>query len=1077
MDHYDSQQTNDYMQPEEDWDRDLLLDPAWEKQQRKTFTAWCNSHLRKAGTQIENIEEDFRDGLKLMLLLEVISGERLAKPERGKMRVHKISNVNKALDFIASKGVKLVSIGAEEIVDGNVKMTLGMIWTIILRFAIQDISVEETSAKEGLLLWCQRKTAPYKNVNIQNFHISWKDGLGFCALIHRHRPELIDYGKLRKDDPLTNLNTAFDVAEKYLDIPKMLDAEDIVGTARPDEKAIMTYVSSFYHAFSGAQKAETAANRICKVLAVNQENEQLMEDYEKLASDLLEWIRRTIPWLENRVPENTMHAMQQKLEDFRDYRRLHKPPKVQEKCQLEINFNTLQTKLRLSNRPAFMPSEGRMVSDINNAWGCLEQVEKGYEEWLLNEIRRLERLDHLAEKFRQKASIHEAWTDAMWPSLNPGKEAMLRQKDYETATLSEIKALLKKHEAFESDLAAHQDRVEQIAAIAQELNELDYYDSPSVNARCQKICDQWDNLGALTQKRREALERTEKLLETIDQLYLEYAKRAAPFNNWMEGAMEDLQDTFIVHTIEEIQGLTTAHEQFKATLPDADKERLAILGIHNEVSKIVQTYHVNMAGTNPYTTITPQEINGKWDHVRQLVPRRDQALTEEHARQQHNERLRKQFGAQANVIGPWIQTKMEEIGRISIEMHGTLEDQLSHLRQYEKSIVNYKPKIDQLEGDHQLIQEALIFDNKHTNYTMEHIRVGWEQLLTTIARTINEVENQILTRDAKGISQEQMNEFRASFNHFDRDHSGTLGPEEFKACLISLGYDIGNDPQVLASCMEHAQGWRLGQEIMRFSFFSSLCLDLLSPSCGPWGSSSPAVSVCPITGPPSALCCLSWQPTGCPLSSVLAALHPMGGFLHLPALSSSCLWTFPPMCVRIFSYVPLPILTPKTINLIPVLAICSCLPGPGPALPLPAFPTLLVSWYHCPPQKKTGMMDTDDFRACLISMGYNMGEAEFARIMSIVDPNRLGVVTFQAFIDFMSRETADTDTADQVMASFKILAGDKNYITMDELRRELPPDQAEYCIARMAPYTGPDSVPGALDYMSFSTALYGESDL
>lgn len=286
MDHYDSQQTNDYMQPEEDWDRDLLLDPAWEKQQRKTFTAWCNSHLRKAGTQIENIEEDFRDGLKLMLLLEVISGERLAKPERGKMRVHKISNVNKALDFIASKGVKLVSIGAEEIVDGNVKMTLGMIWTIILRFAIQDISVEETSAKEGLLLWCQRKTAPYKNVNIQNFHISWKDGLGFCALIHRHRPELIDYGKLRKDDPLTNLNTAFDVAEKYLDIPKMLDAEDIVGTARPDEKAIMTYVSSFYHAFSGAQKAETAANRICKVLAVNQENEQLMEDYEKLASDV-----------------------------------------------------------------------------------------------------------------------------------------------------------------------------------------------------------------------------------------------------------------------------------------------------------------------------------------------------------------------------------------------------------------------------------------------------------------------------------------------------------------------------------------------------------------------------------------------------------------------------------------------------------------------------------------------------------------------------------------------------------------------------------------------------------------------
>uniref|UniRef100_A0A8D3CKY8 Actinin, alpha 1 n=1 Tax=Scophthalmus maximus TaxID=52904 RepID=A0A8D3CKY8_SCOMX len=878
MDQYDGDE--DYMPQEDDWDRDMLLDPAWEKQQRKTFTAWCNSHLRKAGTQIDNIEEDFRDGLKLMLLLEVISGERLAKPERGKMRVHKISNVNKALDFIASKGVKLVSIGAEEIVDGNAKMTLGMIWTIILRFAIQDISVEETSAKEGLLLWCQRKTAPYKNVNIQNFHISWKDGLGFCALIHRHRPELIDYGKLRKDDPMTNLNTAFDVAEKYLDIPKMLDAEDIVGTARPDEKAIMTYVSSFYHAFSGAQKVRnekgnqkpnnnknrtmsgfTAANRICKVLAVNQENEQLMEDYEKLASDLLEWIRRTIPWLENRLPENTMQAMQQKLEDFRDYRRLHKPPKVQEKCQLEINFNTLQTKLRLSNRPAFMPSEGKMVSDINGAWGSLEGAEKGYEEWLLNEIRRLERLDHLAQKFRQKAAIHEAWTE--------GKEEMLQKRDFETASLSDIKALLKKHEAFESDLAAHQDRVEQIAAIAQELNELDYYDSPSVNARCQRICDQWDALGAMTQKRSEALQRTEQLLETIDQLYLEFAKRAAPFNNWMEGAMEDLQDTFIVHTIEEIQGLSTAHEQFKATLPEADKERQAILGIHNEIAKIVQTYHVNMAGINPYTTINTQEINAKWDKVTTRISQGLLVCEQSHVNcLQNNERLRRQFANQANVIGPWIQTKMEEIGRISIEMNGTLEDQLTHLRTYEKSIVNYKPKIDQLEGDHQLIQEALIFDNKHTNYTME----------------VRPCSDSCFIHSIKILC----------------DRSGTLGAEEFKACLISLGFDIANDAQ---------------------------------------------------------------------------------------------------------------------------------------------------------------------------------GENEFSRIMSIVDPNRMGLVTFQAFIDFMSRETADTDTADQVMASFKVLAGDKNYILADELRRELPPDQADYCIARMAPYTGPDGVPGALDYMSFSTALYGESDL
>lgn len=105
----------------------------------QTFTAWCNSHLRKAGTGIDNIEEDFRNGLKLMLLLEVISGETLPKPDRGKMRFHKIANVNKALDYIASKGVKLVSIGAEEIVDGNLKMTLGR-WCIALRTTVTRIN-------------------------------------------------------------------------------------------------------------------------------------------------------------------------------------------------------------------------------------------------------------------------------------------------------------------------------------------------------------------------------------------------------------------------------------------------------------------------------------------------------------------------------------------------------------------------------------------------------------------------------------------------------------------------------------------------------------------------------------------------------------------------------------------------------------------------------------------------------------------------------------------------------------------------------------------------------------------------
>ena len=75
-----------------------------------------------------------------------------------------------------------------------------------------------------------------------------------CALIHRHRPDLLDYSSLPKDSSLasssSNLSLAFKIAEQHLGIPQLLDVEDVCGTKRPDERSIMTYVAQFFHAFS-----------------------------------------------------------------------------------------------------------------------------------------------------------------------------------------------------------------------------------------------------------------------------------------------------------------------------------------------------------------------------------------------------------------------------------------------------------------------------------------------------------------------------------------------------------------------------------------------------------------------------------------------------------------------------------------------------------------------------------------------------------------------------------------------------------------------------------------------------------
>lgn len=87
-----------------------------------------------------SLDKDFSDGVKLIQLLEIMSDSSLGRyNKRPIMRVQKAENAAKALAFIRERGVKLTNIGPEDIVDGNLKLILGMIWTIILRFTISGI--------------------------------------------------------------------------------------------------------------------------------------------------------------------------------------------------------------------------------------------------------------------------------------------------------------------------------------------------------------------------------------------------------------------------------------------------------------------------------------------------------------------------------------------------------------------------------------------------------------------------------------------------------------------------------------------------------------------------------------------------------------------------------------------------------------------------------------------------------------------------------------------------------------------------------------------------------------------------
>uniref|UniRef100_H0VDU5 Dystrophin n=1 Tax=Cavia porcellus TaxID=10141 RepID=H0VDU5_CAVPO len=160
--------------------------------QKKTFTKWINAQFSKFGKQhIENLFSDLQDGRRLLDLLEGLTGQKLPK-EKGSTRVHALNNVNKALQVLQKNNVDLVNIGSTDIVDGNHKLTLGLIWNIILHWQVKNVmknimaGLQQTNSEKILLSWVRQSTRNYPQVNVINFTTSWSDGLALNALIHSH---------------------------------------------------------------------------------------------------------------------------------------------------------------------------------------------------------------------------------------------------------------------------------------------------------------------------------------------------------------------------------------------------------------------------------------------------------------------------------------------------------------------------------------------------------------------------------------------------------------------------------------------------------------------------------------------------------------------------------------------------------------------------------------------------------------------------------------------------------------------------------------------------------------------------
>ena len=346
---------------------------------------------------------DLGDGVNLIHLLEILSNESLGRyAARPKLRVQRFENVNIALDFIKSRKIQLTNIGAEDVVDGNQKIILGLIWTLILRFTISDINDQGLSAREGLLLWCQRKTACYDEVHVQDFSASWNDGLAFCALLDIHRPDLIDYDQLDKSDHRGNMQLAFDIASKEIGIPDLLDVEDVCDVPKPDERSLMTYIAYWFHAFSQMERVENAGRRVEKFVSNMQGTWEMQNNFERRMKALLKQIgEQRKSWQSAKFDGSYTDAKNQSRQ-FNVYKQKQKREGVAEKSELAGLLGNIKTKLSTYRLRPYQPPPDLSLEALDKAWNGLMEAERERSKVINNTIRDIK--NNLRKTFADKAN-------------------------------------------------------------------------------------------------------------------------------------------------------------------------------------------------------------------------------------------------------------------------------------------------------------------------------------------------------------------------------------------------------------------------------------------------------------------------------------------------------------------------------------------------------------------------------------------------------------------------------------------------------------------------------------------------
>ncbi|KAE9548441.1 hypothetical protein FO519_008349 [Halicephalobus sp. NKZ332] len=268
--------------------------PKWVMIQMHTFTNWLNQQLMSGNVRINDLEADLSDGVLLIQVVETLQ-KRICTGKiyrQNPSEIQKLMNVQMALDALREDRVKLVNIGSQDIVEGNLKLILGLVWCLIQRYQIA--SHTKIPPKKLIMAWLQ---SALPEIKLTNFRTNWNDGVALSALLEYCQPGLFsDWRKLNPKNGPPNCARALSLAEKHLQIPAIISAEHFASNDL-DELSTITYLSYFVKKGGPGYKATLAnVQRLLPDVRITDFERSWNDGY--LLSRLVERVGGSVPDLE-----------------------------------------------------------------------------------------------------------------------------------------------------------------------------------------------------------------------------------------------------------------------------------------------------------------------------------------------------------------------------------------------------------------------------------------------------------------------------------------------------------------------------------------------------------------------------------------------------------------------------------------------------------------------------------------------------------------------------------------------------------------------------------------------------------